>query len=325
MGKPDLTEKMLLDFNDEFAEVFSAFAFQNKLKLNPDHLHEASTEYHHFEQGQPKELRRDIVKIYDGLQLGIVVLGIENQTDIDPIMPIRIMGYNWTRYRYQASHAKELPPHSMLSPVFSHVINFSYTRKWDWPLSLKDIISVPKELEDFFQDYKIDVTNVAWMTPQERSVLTGDFRILADTLCAIRETGRIPGGKKTIRHVDELLATLAAVTNRKYCFDMPIHQDSQGEQTMTMDDVLTKWEDGLRAEGYRLGEQDGQKAGFQDGQKAGFQDGQKAGFQDGQKRSAVFACQDFGKSMDETISYLMQRYDMTLDDARNTTQTYWQT
>ena len=118
MGRPDQTEKMLLDLNDEFAEVFSAFACKNKLKLNPDALHEAVTEYHHLELGKPKELRRDIVKRYDGLKLGIIVLGIENQSEVDPMMPIRMMGYDWTRYRYQMCHVESQSPQTMLSPVF---------------------------------------------------------------------------------------------------------------------------------------------------------------------------------------------------------------
>ena len=300
MGKPDQTEKLLLDLNDEFAEVFSTFAFKNKLKLKPDALHEAATEYHHLEQGEPKELRRDIVKLYDGLKLGIIVLGIENQSEVDPIMPIRLMGYDWTRYRYQASHAEKQPPQNMLAPVFSHVINFSYKQKWDWPLSLKDIVSVPPLLEEFFKDYTIEVTNVAWLTPQERSMLTGDFRILADTLCAIRETGKIPGGTRTIRHVDELLATLAAVTHREYGIDLPDDQKRQGDPNMTMDDVLTKWEQGLRAEGYANGEKAGQNC------------------------STVHTCQDLGKTEDETIHYLMKKYGMTRDEARSTTTQYWQ-
>ena len=299
MGQPDLTEKLLLNLNDEFAEVFSAFAFKNKHHLKPDRLREAATEYHHLELGKAKELRRDIVKIYDGLQLGILILGIENQSEIDPIMPIRMMGYDWTRYRHQVSQTEELPPKHMLAPVFSHVINFSYTQKWDWPLSLKNIVSVPPGLEEFFQDYTIEVTNVAWLTPQERSVLTGDFKILADTLCAIRETGKIPGGTKIIRHVEELLATLAAVTHRKYAIDISTEQFHAEGGSITMDDVLTKWEDELRAEG------------------------EKVGYKNGENRSAVRTFQYLGKTENETMLYLMQEYGMTQEEARSTTLKYW--
>ena len=185
----------------------------------------------------------------------------------------------------------------MLEPVFAHVINFSYKKKWDWPLALKDIVQVPNELEEFFQDYKITVTNVAWLTPEERSLLTGDFRILADTLCAVRETGEIPSHTQTIRHLEELLATLAAITHRQYTIPQLTDTTTQGD--MTMDDVFAQWEQKF------------------------IEQGQKEGFENGQNSSAVRACQDFGKTKDETIAYLIQKYGMTRDNARATTQQYW--
>lgn len=80
---------------------------------------------------------------------------------------------------------------------------------------------------------------MAWLSQEDRAMLSGDFRILADTLCAIRETGKIPADTRIIRHVDELLATLAAVTHRNYCIDINTDHD-EGEKQMTMNDVLTK-------------------------------------------------------------------------------------
>ena len=81
---------------------------------------------------------------------------------------------------------------------------------------------------------------------------------------------------------------------------------------MTMDDVLTKWEQGLRAEGYVNGE------------KVGYENGQKAGYVNGQNSTAVRTCQDLGKTEDETIHYLMQKYGMTQEEAHSTTVQYWQ-
>ena len=89
---------------------------------------------------------------------------------------------------------------------------------------------------------------------------------------------------------------------------------------MTMDDVLTKWEQGLRAEGYENGE----KVGYENGEKVGYENGQKVGYVNGQNSTAVRTCQDLGKTEDETIHYLMQKYGMTHEEARSTTVQYWQ-
>ena len=63
MGNPDRTHKMLLEYEDEFADVFSVFAINNITKLKQDSLREAITEYAHIERDKPEELRRDIVKL----------------------------------------------------------------------------------------------------------------------------------------------------------------------------------------------------------------------------------------------------------------------
>ena len=55
---------------DEFAEVFSIFAFKNKIKIDSERLLDAATEYHHLEKGNPKELRRDAVTTPNTLHPG---------------------------------------------------------------------------------------------------------------------------------------------------------------------------------------------------------------------------------------------------------------
>ena len=62
-----------------------------------------------------------------------------------------------------------------------------------------------------------------------------------------------------------------------------------------MDDVFAKWEQKFIDKGYKQG----------------------------QNSSVVRTCQDFGKTKDETIAYLIQKYGMTKDDAHATTQQYW--
>ena len=319
MGKPDQTEKMLLDYNDEFAEIFSAFVFKNKVTIDPAELREAATEYHHLERENPRELRRDVVKLYSGLELGIIVLGLENQTNIDPTMPIRMMGYNWARYRYEVKQVcrrrwpcPKLPPSKeLLAPVFSHVLNFSIKHKWEWPLALSDIVNVPPGLEEFFQDYKITVTNVAWLTPEERSQLTGDFRILVDALCELRETGKLTGSTRVIRHLEELLAALGAVTGRKM-FVKKLRQHNEQKEIKTMDDVLEIWEQKIFA--------NGKKEGYESGKKRGFAKGKEQG----QNSTAVRMCQRFGKTKSETVSCLMQDFGMTEAQALSATNEYWQ-
>ena len=198
------------------------------------------------------------------------------------------MGYNWARYRYEVKQVcrrrwpcPKLPPSKeLLAPVFSHVLNFSIKHKWEWPLALSDIVNVPPGLEEFFQDYKITVTNVAWLTPEERSKLTGDFRILANALCELRETGKLTGSPQKIRHLEELLSALGAVTGRKM-FVKKLRQHNEQKEIKTMDDVLEIWEQKIFANGKKEGYENGKKQGFANGKKEGYENGKKQGEKEG--------------------------------------------
>ena len=150
------------------------------------------------------------------------------------------------------------------------------------PLALSDIVNVPPGLEEFFQDYKITVTNVAWLTPEERSQLTGDFRILVDTLCELRETGKLTGSPQEIRHLEELLAALGAVTGRKM-FVKKLRQHTEQKEIKTMDDVLEIWEQKIFANGKKEGYESGEKQGFANGEKQGYANGKKDGFANGER------------------------------------------
>jgi hypothetical protein len=337
MGISDKSHKMLLGYDDEFAEVFSVLALNNEVRIDPKRLLEASTEYEHVEYNKPEELRRDVVKLYDGFALGLIVCGFENQMSVDIAMPVRVMGYDWTRYRYQLEKVRPLNRSTRIAPVFSHVLNFSYRHKWQWPDSLRDLVNLPPELAKFFRDYKISVTNLAWLSLKQRNRLTGDFRILVEALCEMRTKGRITGIKQPVKYIDAMLACLSAATQTQ-SFNLMDKTDFQEGKT-TMCEIMERWENELKLQGERIGFANGEragfangekagfangeKAGFANGEKAGFANGEKAGFANGEKASAVRTCRDFGKSQSETAVYLTQRLHMSMEEAREAMKKYW--
>ena len=305
MGEYDKSQKMLLDHDEEFAEVFSVLALDNRIQLDPEKLEEAASEYENIENGNPEELRRDIVKIYAGYTLGLVVFGLENQSSVDIRMPVRMMGYDCARYRYQLKHTASLNQETRIAPVISHVLNFSYRQRWNWPHALKDLVNLPSELADFFQDYKIHVTDLAWLTPEQRSLLNGDFRTFVEALCEMRETGRITGIARPVKYIDEMLALFASLTGDESLKNLDISEFRSGETTMC--EIWEKWVSQIKTEG----------------EKIGFENGEKIGFEDGKKASAIHVCKDFGKTWSETVDYLIQKYNLTREQACEAMSSYW--
>ena len=126
------------------------------------------------------EKYRDILKIYDG-HLLVLILGIENQSDLHLLMPLRQLLYDALRYESQRSEiarrhkkAKDLTgleylsgfsDQDRLTPILSIVVYWG-TKPWTAPLSLHEILDIREELmeyKDKINDYRINLLDVGRM------------------------------------------------------------------------------------------------------------------------------------------------------------------
>ena len=63
MGEKDLTEKILEDYNDVFADIINAFVFEGKDVVHPDSLRNSSVHSQYKASDQKlHELERDVAK-----------------------------------------------------------------------------------------------------------------------------------------------------------------------------------------------------------------------------------------------------------------------
>ena len=120
----DMTSKKLEDYTDVFADILNVLLFHKNL-LKPELLKSGPTESIYKTDVQTlNDQRRDTLKDYmDESRFLIASIGIENQSTIQKIMPIRIMGYDYGSYRQQLSDNV-----SFLRPVITIVLNFSMKR-----------------------------------------------------------------------------------------------------------------------------------------------------------------------------------------------------
>ena len=108
MGQKDLREKLLEDYDDVFSDIFNVLVFRDKV-IKQQYLRTSATESVY--KSETKEYRgqyRDILKEYtDSCLLEIGSLGIENQSTLDDYMPVRVMGYDYAKYRKAISVSTE--------------------------------------------------------------------------------------------------------------------------------------------------------------------------------------------------------------------------
>ena len=175
MAEKDLVEKKLEDHNDVFADMLNTLLFKKKF-LHEKRLLSGPTEsIYKSEQGRLHDQRRDTFKDYrGGASFIIAAFGIENQSGYDRTMPVRILGYDSAGYKAQTEQKRR-----KLHPVITVVLNFS-NRRWGKVRSLRDLMGdIPKELDPYFQDYRIHVFDIAFLTDEVIDSFQSDFKVVA--------------------------------------------------------------------------------------------------------------------------------------------------
>lgn len=239
MGKPDQHEKRLEEYNDVFADIYNTLVFR-KVILDEDNLIAGPTEsINDTDTDDLIEQRRDVFKHYGELEpvskfycsnennvhLRLANFGIENQTTVDSLMPLRIMSYDVGSYRQQINdnhtlakkYQKRNYPVKMLSPVISIVLNFS-DRRWNTSRCLKDMIEIPEELliySDFIQDYKMLVFDIAFLEDDVISEFKSDFGIVARFFKNKRTNNLNDMSVADVKRVKPLLRFFSEMTNQK--------------------------------------------------------------------------------------------------------------
>lgn len=116
---------------------------------------------------------------------------------------------NW---RKEGMEVREKLPHAPLFPCITVVLYFG-TERWRGPRTLRECFhELPPELISLIPDYRIRIVEVAFLTPEELGRLKSDFRFIADYLCQTRTTNRYLPEDGEIRHVDETLKLMSAIT-----------------------------------------------------------------------------------------------------------------
>lgn len=117
MGKKNVVTTKYMSVNERFADAINAGVFHGKQIILPSQIEQIDTASNHVLWNREKtkmevgEQRRDILKtvVYD---TNFCIIGIENQSDIHYIFPVRGMLYDALAYKKQwddirAEHREE--------------------------------------------------------------------------------------------------------------------------------------------------------------------------------------------------------------------------
>ena len=201
MGTPDTVTKTLMSDNKFFADVFNYFLYEGKQIIKPEKLSvkditEIALPYGTSGKITAVQKYRDVLKsavIMEDGNAAYLLLGIENQTNINNAMPVKNMLYDALQYSYQVrligkKHRDEeekkgnaesnkqqnadflsgLHKDDKLIPVITLTLYFG-ADDWKAPKSLHEMLDVPnKSILKYVPDYPINL-----ITP--KSIPDSDF------------------------------------------------------------------------------------------------------------------------------------------------------
>ena len=211
MADKDATEKTLEGYEDVFADIVNVLLFEGKSIIAPEDLRDALPRSVYKADGKLHEQERDTAKFWLSGQIRIALLGLENQTEIEEDMVLRVISYDGAAYRDQMNRDEKGKPKERY-PVVTIVLYFGYQKHWDKPLNLKGRFDIPKALEPYVNDYHVNLFEIAWLPNETIAKFQSDFRFVADYFSQRRKNQQYKAPEGELRHVREVLELLSAVT-----------------------------------------------------------------------------------------------------------------
>ena len=292
MAEKDVTEKILEDCPDVFADIFNALVFNGRQEIKENELTESAVHSQYkARDGRAHELERDVAKRWSRGNALLAILGAENQSRPERLMATRAIGYDGASYRAQALRIdaekrklKKLRRERKISdaeyaerrkniggqiaPVVTIVLYFGTERRWTAPKSLKELLDIPDGLEPFVNDYRLHVFEVAWLSEEQIARMSSDFQVVARFFRDKRlGTDSVSKDETRIRHVDEVLKLLSAFTGDARYEEIMKGEDYEEVESMCeiMDRAVNKGKAIGREEGIKIGARESAEKFFKNG------------------------------------------------------------
>ena len=244
MAEKDITEKNLEALNDVFADIVNVLLFKGEQVITEKDLEADTTKSMFKADGKIHEQERDVSKFWKNGEIRISILGIENQTAQDSDMPLRVISYDGASYKQQLLDKNQKKRY----PVATLVLYFGTEEKWSKAKNLYDCFQIPEKLKPFVNDYKINVFNIAFLSPKTISMFKSDFKIIAEYFRAKRLNQKYKGSQEKLKHANETLKMFSALTGDN-SFEKVYNEGNSKKGGITMCDVVERIRNDGRTEG----------------------------------------------------------------------------
>ncbi|MBR4328483.1 MAG: Rpn family recombination-promoting nuclease/putative transposase [Candidatus Riflebacteria bacterium] len=235
MGKFDVLCKKYMSNNEVFADAFNYLLYGGKKKIKPEDLKPLDTSSISIEIKNTKvsnavQKNRDVFKVLSAKrtdELGLLILGVENQAKVHYAMPVRVLLYDLLQYASQIDTCKKknrktkktltddeflsgFTKQDKLIPVITLVVYFG-SNNWDGPTNIREMFGNAKEsIAKYLPDYHINLISPD-LSDDELDKLSSELGVVMKFIKQSRDKKKMLENiekHKEFRNVSNLSATL---------------------------------------------------------------------------------------------------------------------
>ena len=267
-----------------FADISNVNLYDGEQVIRPEDLELLPQEmYYKDREGKPAKVMADVRMRWRKNGTIIALIQMENQSEINNIMPVRDLGYIFNNYNEQIKehkrenerndnhfYARELADDDRLQPVITFVLYYG-KEEWKRPLSILDMLDLDetekKELEPFLLNHKIHLISLSRLDEKEVEKYKSDFWHVIKflTLHGYGKTCKYleeESGKRKLKHPEEVQNVLYALSSDKRFLEADLAKKGKEEPKMgQISDVLDQIEAIMFDKGVEQGIERGEKSG----------------------------------------------------------------
>jgi len=307
----DIVHGEFMSDPERCSDLLNGVAFGGRQVIKPEDIRDYDTQLNVKEvcdgkadgsKGQKKKTKayskkyRDIVrKVACGVNFAVV--GIENQSEVHYLMPVRVMDYDVSEYKRQAAaisrkrkkkgtgsaeFLSKFSKEDRLMPCMTFVLY--YGKDWDGSKSLRELLDfadIPEEFRKYVADYSVNLINVREI--KDTSVFKSDIRQVFDFIKYSEDKEKLRKlveSDEAYRHMDETACEVMALYAKSDEIIRMLENNEDGGE-VDMCKALKDWAEEERAigreEGERLGRAEGERLGRAEGETIGMKQGVKRG------------------------------------------------
>ena len=298
MAEKDITQKVLEQYNDVFMDIVNVLLFNGEMVVREDDLIDLPTSSSKKIGRKINYQDRDVAKYWQGNKINIAMLGLENQTDPDKMMPLRVISYDGAEYGWQSNRKNKDKPKY---PVITLVLYMGHKGRWNYPKNIMGVVDVDERLKPYVNDYKINLFELAYLPEEKRKLFKSDFRVVVDYLYQVRKNNKYEPGMYKIEHIDEVLNLMSAMTSDNRFDEVieEVHEKEAKYMCEVIDIMLDKgWQEAIDS-GMQQGLEKGMQQGLEKGMQQGLEEGMQKGLEEGRLEGAESEKKNIAQAMKE--------------------------